>query len=139
MLKIILPLLFLLPLECYAENQLAGRYAGCAVSLESSTDAPASKFYVFTFGTDSSLDLTVETYAGTESCDNQPTGHYEYKDFVFLDDTGNGPGRFMTAREVHTNLFFKFVVAKSYAAIDSSATYPVKSGLIDAMALDRVP
>lgn len=43
------------------------------------------------------------------------------------------------AREVHTNLFFKFVVAKSYAAIDSSATYPVKSGLIDAMALDRVP
>lgn len=133
-------LALVVPLMAQSEekNVLAGQYAGCAVSLETTNEVPKSKFYVFTFGDDSSLDLVVESYVGTEKCDNVPIGHDEYKHFLVFDDTGNGPGRFMTAQEVGGKLFYKFVIAKSYAAIDSSATYPVKTDLVEMMVLDRV-
>ena len=139
--KLIFALAMMLPLMGRAEekNVLAGKYAGCAVSLESTTALPKSVFYIFTFGEDSSLDITAEYYDGTEKCDRKPVGHEDYDHFEVMDDTGNGPGRFITASEVNTPLFFKFVIAKSYAAITSSRTYPVTGDFVDSMVLDRVP
>lgn len=133
-------LALVVPLMARAEekNVLAGQYAGCAVSLETTNEVPKSKFYVFTFGTDSSLDLVVESYVGTEKCDNAPTGRVDYTHFEVLDDTGNHPGRFITAQEVRTKLFYKFVIAKSYSAITSSTNYPVKPDFVEVMVLDRV-
>ncbi len=138
--KSLLVLAMMLPLMPRAEeiNMLAGQYVGCAVSLETTNEAPKSKFYVFTFGTDSSLDLTVESYAGTEKCDNVPIGRVDYKHFEVLDDTGNLPGRVLTAQEVSTKLFYKFRIAKSYSAILSSTNYPVKPDFVEVMILDKV-
>lgn len=136
----ILILAMMLPLLAGAEekNVLAGKYAGCAVSLETSSSNPKSIFYVITFGEDASIDLTAEYYEGTEKCDRQPINREDYRHFEIMDDTGNGPGRFLTASEVDTPLFFKFVIAKSYAAITSSRTYPVKGDFVDSMVLDRM-
>lgn len=120
------------------KNVLAGQYAGCEVSLEATTQIPRSNFYVFNYGDDFSIRLIKETYEGTEKCDNQPTGHYEYKDFVVLDDPGNHAARFMTAHEARSKLYFKFTIARSYAAVTSSLDYPVRHELVDMAVLSKV-
>ena len=119
-------------------NLLAGRYSACVEGMTHQDGTPSSKKYVFTFGKDSSLDIVVSFHLGTAKCDNDPgVGVYEYKAFQVIDDSGNNPGRFITAQDLRTNLYFKFVIAKSYAAIYSSPRYPVQSEIVDTMILDR--
>ncbi|MFK5108501.1 hypothetical protein ACI394_28595, partial [Klebsiella pneumoniae] len=72
-------------------------------------------------------------------CDRQPVNREDYHHFAVLDDSGNFSGRIITASEVDTPLFFKFVVAKSYAAITSSRIYRLTGEFVDSMVLDRVP
>ena len=136
----ILTLSLMLPLLATAEerNVLAGQYAGCEASMETTTQNPKSNFYVFTFGDDSSLNIVKEMYEGTEKCDRQPVGRVEYKNFVVLEDSGNHPGRWMTAQEVGTKLFFKLTIARSYTAITSSLDYPVKHDFVDLGVLNKV-
>ena len=102
-------------------------------------DSPSSGFYVFTFGDNASLDLTVERYVGTFKCDNNPVSHDEYMDFEVIEDSGNNRGRIIKAQEMRTKLFFRFVLGTTYAAIDSSKNYPVAPALVDSMVLDKVP
>lgn len=134
-------LALVLPMVVSAEekNVLAGRYAGCAVDLQSLKGIPASKWYVFTFGEDSSLAIEVKSYPGTEKCEGSLSGTYEYKSFHVIDDSGNHPGRFITAQDLRTKQYFKFNIAKSYAAIYSGETYPVKGDFIEMMLVYREP
>lgn len=138
---LILTLAMVLPLLARAEetNVLAGQYTDCAVEYAEPSSTPKSNRYVFTFGDNASLELVKESYEGTEQCDNQPITRTEYKHFTVLEDSGEGPGRWITAQEMDTKLFFKFVIAKSYAVIDASTTDPEKTGLVEAIILDRVP
>lgn len=138
--SLIFSIALLLPFAVQAEekNMLAGIYAACVVSHESTSTAPKSNFYVFIFGEDSSLNLIVENYEGTEKCNRQEIGRKEYDHFRVLDDTGNNAERIIAGQDVGTKLFFKFMIAKSYVAINSSTAYPVNSDLGGTVVIDRV-
>ena len=81
----------------------------------------------------------MESYAGSDKCENNPVSHDEYRNFEVIDDSGNHPGRIIKAQEMRSKLSFKFVIANSYVAIDSSKSYPVAPEFVDSMVLDKVP
>lgn len=119
------------------KNVLAGRYSGCVDRTAYTNGTPSSKRYVFTFGEEFSLDIVATSYLGTAKCDNEASGTYEYKAFQVMDDSGNHPGRFVTAQDLRTKLYFKFVIAKSYTAIYASEKYPIKGDFVEMMLLYR--
>lgn len=136
---LIFALAMAIPLVGHAdeENLLAGKYSTCVEKMTYADGTASSKKYVFTFGEDSSLDIVVTFHLGTHKCDNVASGINEYKAFQVIDDSGNRPARVITAQDLRTNLYFKFTIAKSYAAIKWSVRYPVQSEIIETVLLDR--
>lgn len=135
---ILMTLALVLPAIGHAEevNVLAGRYSDC-VQWTTYNGVPTSKKSEFIFGKDASLVIKISMFDGTAICDNAPVEIVEYQQFQVLDDSGNNPGRFITAKSAETNLYFKLVIAKSFALIYSSANYPVKVALVHMMHLKR--
>lgn len=137
---LIFALALALPMVGHAEegNALAGRYSGC-VDETAHIGRPSSKWYAFTLRIDSSIEILTTTYLETVNCDNRPSGAYEYKPLQVIDDTGDNSVRVITAKNLGTKLYLKFVIEKSHTAIYVSEAYPVKDNFIEMMLLYREP
>ncbi len=119
--SLIFSLVMLLPTvgEANEVNLTAGHYSDC-VRWTSYNGVETSKKFELVSGQDNSLEFTASFHQGSGVCEGEATEVRAYRNFQIVKDTGNRPIRLITAQDVDSKLYFKFMLSRDSAIIETA-------------------
>lgn len=136
---LILFILAALPATTIADeiNLLAGQYSDC-VRWTTYNGVETSKKFELVFGLDNSLEFKASFHQGSGVCEGEPAEVRTFRNFQVIKDSGNRRVRLITAQDLESKLYFKLMLSRESAIIDTAQSLEDKPDPMRTILMKRV-